>query len=131
MARIDGEDVGAHRLDLLLHGLLGASAECHHGDDRGHADDDAERRKDRAQGVGADGLQRHQERLAHMHGQGLPGVAEDDLLPLWFWELIPGMPPPPVIRCTRWVNSFWAWTRLALGRSRTESCSVSPLVTSL
>ena len=54
---IDGQQVGAQRVDPVLDRLLGAGAQRHHGDDRADADDDAEHGERRPELVGADGLE--------------------------------------------------------------------------
>jgi hypothetical protein len=61
-------DVGAQALHLLLHALGGAAAHGDHGDDRRHADDDAQHGEDGAQRVGGQRAQGNAEGGEEIHG---------------------------------------------------------------
>ena len=128
LAGEDGEDVGAQRRDPVLHRLLGAAAERHHGDHRAHADDDAQHGEQRPELVGPDRLEGHR-------APSRPAASSARLAPAAGWPLLllhaRDGPPPPVIRLIRSCMSCCDCTRLALGSTSTESDAVSPLTTSL
>ena len=67
LARENGEDVGAQRGDPVLHRLLGAGPEGHHGDHRAHADDDAQHGEQGPELVRPDRPEGHRHRLAQQH----------------------------------------------------------------
>ncbi len=67
--RVDGEDVGAERRDLVVDAFLGAGPGGQHRDHGADTDDDAEHRQRRAEQVRADRLQRHDDDLAEYHSE--------------------------------------------------------------
>ena len=66
-SRKNDEHVGAHRRERLLDLRLGPRADGHHRDDGADADDDAERRQERAQLVAEDRAQGHAQCLEDVH----------------------------------------------------------------
>ena len=130
---VDAEHVGAQRGDPVLHRLLRAAAKGHHGDDRAHADDDAEHGEHRPQRVGLDRLVGRRHRLTDLHlsarRRPAPAAALEPPAPCCCCT--PGSPPPPVIRFIRSRASSCDCTRLWLGRISTESVGSRPLTTSL
>ena len=76
VAGVDGDQVGAGRLDLLLDRRLRAAAERHHRDDRADADDHAEHRQDGPHLVAVQRLERDAQRHEYRHGVLLRHAAE-------------------------------------------------------
>ena len=60
--------VGAHLGNVGLNAALRALTDGQHGDDGGHANDDAEGRKERSHLVGKDGAERNLEQIGIIHG---------------------------------------------------------------
>ena len=79
LAAHDVDGVAAHRIDVFDDLLLRAVAQCHHGDHRGNADDDAQHGQERAHLVGQNGLDGHPKGLAALiqlvAQQGTPPTA--------------------------------------------------------
>ena len=66
---LDEDESGAHALELLGDGVLQPLDDRDHGDHRGNADDDAERRQDRAHQVGAERPEGDAEIFQEDHGR--------------------------------------------------------------
>ena len=51
LARVDGQEIGPQRLDLLFHGRPGSGAQSHHRDHGANADNHAQHREERAKRI--------------------------------------------------------------------------------
>ena len=66
--RIDLKNRRAEPRDAILHGILGAVAQCDHRDDGGDADHDAKHRQERTKLIGAQRRERDAEGFVEKHG---------------------------------------------------------------